>query len=101
MAGQLLTAQEEDRGKFLRDLHDDINRRLVMLAMDLRWLEKDPHGGPEPLREEIRRMSAHLTTVSDGVRQMAYRFHPSILDDLGLVKAVRRLVDDLSVRTEP
>jgi signal transduction histidine kinase len=37
--------------------------------------------------------------LSDDVRQMAYRFHPSILDDLGLVKALRRLVDDFSART--
>ena len=40
-----------------------------------------------------------MTAVSDDVRQMAYRFHPSSLEDLGLVKAVRRLVDDFSART--
>ena len=37
--------------------------------------------------------------MSDDVRQMAYRFHPSILDDLGLMKVVRRLVDDFSAST--
>ncbi len=99
LAGQLLTAQEEDRRRISRDLHDDINQRLAMLSMDLRQVEKDPSSNPEHLREEIRRVSQGLTTVSDDVRQMAYRFHPSILDDLGLVKAVRRLVDDFSERT--
>jgi|CXWL01.1.fsa_nt_gi signal transduction histidine kinase len=99
LAGQLLTAQEEDRRRISRDLHDDINQRLAMLSMDLRRMEKDPSSDPEHLRDEIRRVSEHLTAVSDDVRQMAYRFHPSILDDLGLVKAVRRLVDDFSART--
>lgn len=99
LAGQLLTAQEEDRRRISRDLHDDINQRLAMLSMDLRRMEKNPSGDPEHFREEIRRVSEHLTAVSDDVRQMAYRFHPSILDDLGLVKAVRRLVDDFSART--
>ena len=99
LAGQLLTAQEEDRRRISRDLHDDINQRLAMLSMDLRRMEKDPSSDPEHLRAEIRRVSEHLTTVSDDVRQMAYRFHPSILDDLGLAKAVRRLVDDFSART--
>ena len=99
LAGQLLTAQEEDRRRISRDLHDDINQRLAMLSMDLRRMEKDLSSDPEHLRDEIRRVSEHLTAVSDDVRQMAYRFHPSILDDLGLVKAVRRLVDDFSVRT--
>jgi signal transduction histidine kinase len=99
LAGQLLTAQEEDRRRISRDLHDDINQRLAMLSMDLRRMEKDPSSDPAHLRDEIRRVSECLTAVSDDVRQMAYRFHPSILDDLGLVKAVRRLVDDFSART--
>jgi signal transduction histidine kinase len=80
-------------------VHDDINQRLAMLSMDLRRMEKEPSSDPEHLRDEIRRVSEYLTAVSDDVRQMAYRFHPSILDDLGLVKAVRRLVDDFSART--
>lgn len=99
LAGQLLTAQEQDRRRISRDLHDDINQRLAMLSMDLRRMEKDPSSDPEHFRDEIRRVSECLTAVSDDVRQMAYRFHPSILDDLGLVKAVRRLVDDFSART--
>lgn len=99
LAGELLTAQEEDRRRISRDLHDDINQRLAMLSMDLRRMEKDLSSDPEQFRDEIRRVSEHLTAVSDDVRKMAYRFHPSILDDLGLVKAVRRLVDDFSART--
>ena len=99
LAGQLLTAQEEDRRRISRDLHDDINQRLAMLTMDLRRMEKEPLTDPGYLRDEIRLVSERLTVVSDDVRQMAYRFHPSILDDLGLVKAVRRLVDEFSSRT--
>jgi signal transduction histidine kinase len=99
LAGQLLTAQEADRRRISRDLHDDINQRLAMLSMELRQMEKDPSNSPEPLRDGIRRVSESLTAVSDDVRQMAYRFHPSILDDLGLLKAVRRLVNEFSDRT--
>ena len=101
LAGQLLTAQEADRRRISRDLHDDINQRLAMLSMDLRRMEKDPSNSndPEPLRDGIRRVSDGLAAVSDDVRQMAYRFHPSILDDLGLLKAVRRLANEFSERT--
>lgn len=98
LAGQLLAAQEEDRRRISRDLHDDVNQRLAMVSMDLRRLEK-AREMPEDLRMAVRAISERLTAVSDDVRQMAYRFHPSILDDLGLVKAVRRLVDDCAART--
>ena len=70
-----------------------------MLSMDLRHMEKHPPSGDEALRAGLRSISARVTAISDDVRQMAYRFHPSILDDLGLVKAVRRLLDDFSART--
>ncbi|MCS6292766.1 MAG: sensor histidine kinase [Nitrospira sp.] len=99
LAGQLLTAQEEDRRRISRDLHDDINQRLAMLSMDLRQAEKDEASDAHSLRSTIRLVSDRLTAISDDVRQMAYRFHPSILDDLGLVKAIRRQIDDFSTRT--
>lgn len=99
LAGQLLTAQEEDRRRISRDLHDDINQRLAMLAMDLRQIEKQPPSDAGALRSNLRTVSSRLTALSDDIRQMAYRFHPSILDDLGLVKAIRRLADDFTTRT--
>ena len=99
LAGQLLTAQEEDRRRIARDLHDDVNQRLAMLAMDLRRIEKDEMTDYKAIWDLTRSITGRLSKVSDDVRQLAYRFHPSILDDLGLTKAVRRLVDDFSAST--
>ncbi len=99
LAGQLLTAQEEERRRIARDLHDDVNQRLAMLAMDLRRIEKDEKRDLPAVMGMVRSISGRLTMVSDDVRRLAYRFHPSILDDLGLTKAVRRLVDDFSAST--
>ena len=99
MAGQLLTAQEEERRRIARDLHDDVNQRLAMLAMDLRRIEKHELGDIASIMRMVRSITGRLTMLSDDVRQLAYRFHPSILDDLGLAKAVRRLVDDFSAST--
>ncbi|MGC3975535.1 MAG: sensor histidine kinase [Nitrospira sp.] len=99
LAGQLLTAQEEDRRRIARDLHDDVNQRLAMLAMDLRRIEKEEMCDLPAIWSMTRSITHRLGKVSDDVRQLAYRFHPSILDDLGLTKAVRRLVDDFSAST--
>ena len=61
-------------------------------------MEKDPSSDLEHLRDAIHRVSECLTTVSTS-SAMAYRCRPSILEDLGLVKAVHHLVDDFSART--
>jgi signal transduction histidine kinase len=99
LAGLLLTAQEADRRRISRDLHDQVNQQLAMLSMDLRRLEKHLAVNPGQVQELTQSMNERLSNVSDDVRRMAYRFHPSILDDLGLVKAIGRLIDDFSTTT--
>jgi signal transduction histidine kinase len=99
LTGELLSAQDEERRRIARDLHDDVNQRLAMLAMDLRRIEKKEITDPAAIMDMIVSIHERLTAVSDDVRRLAYRFHPSILDDLGLSKAVRRLVNDFSTRT--
>jgi len=99
LAAQLITVQEEERRRISRDLHDDVNQRLAMLAVELRSLEKRISTAPEFLRDGVRDAVEQLAALSDDVRSMAYRFHPSLLDDLGLSAALQHLVEDFSART--
>lgn len=99
LAAQLMAVQDEERRRISRDLHDDVNQRLAMLTVDLANLEKRISTAPEFLRQGVREAVEQLAALSDDVRSMAYRFHPSILDDLGLSTALQHLVDDFSART--
>ena len=99
LAAQLIAIQEEERRRISRELHDDVNQRLAMLAVALRNLEKRIATAPEFVRDGVRDAVEQLATLSDDVRSMAYRFHPSILDDLGLSAALQHVVDDFSSRT--
>jgi signal transduction histidine kinase len=100
LTSRLLTVQDEERRRIAHDLHDDINQRLAMLALGLRTLEHSGHALPERVRTTLDQSQHDIITLSEDVRQMAYRFHPSILDDLGLDAALKRLLDDFSHRTD-
>lgn len=96
---QLMTAQEEERRRIAQELHDDINQRLALLAIDMGRIESDPAVMTDQAREITRSLAQRLAVISDDVRRMAYQFHPSILDDLGLTAALKQLADEWSVKT--
>jgi signal transduction histidine kinase len=98
LAARLLTAQEEERRRISRDLHDDINQRLAMLIVQAESLESSLPPSASDCSKELRSIQDRLTELSDDVRHLAYQFHPSILDDLGLTVALQRLVDECAAR---
>lgn len=94
LAASLMTAQEDERRRIARDLHDDLSQRLAALEMGLVHIRKRlAHEVPnsivvlEPLIREVGALSSE-------VRELSHRLHPSVLDDLGLEVALRQLVED-------
>jgi signal transduction histidine kinase len=85
LSGRLITAQEQERSRIARDLHDDAGQRLALLAIELDQL-------PAPsLADSARSLSADL-------HRMAHQLHPAILDQLGLLPATRRFAGELAAR---
>ncbi len=99
LTSRLLTVQDEERRRIAHDLHDDINQRLAMLALSLRTVERPELALPDSVRATLDQSQQDILLLSEDVRRMAYRFHPSILDDLGLDAALKRLLDDFTHRT--
>lgn len=99
LAARLLTVQEEERRRISRDLHDDINQRLAMLVVQAESLEAALPASAVACGKELRSIQDRLTELSDDVRHLAYQFHPSILDDLGLPVALQRLIDECASRS--
>lgn len=99
LTAQLMTAQEEERRRISRELHDDINQRLAIVVIELGNMETDPSLSDGRARHAIQSLAQRLATISDDVRRIAYEFHSSILDDLGLPAALTRLTDEFSSRT--
>ncbi|MBS0184008.1 MAG: PAS domain S-box protein [Nitrospira sp.] len=96
---ELMTAQEEERRRIARELHDDVNQQLALLAIDMANMLSDPSALATHVKETIQSLNRRLVRISDDVRRMAYQFHPSILDDLGLTAALKQMADEWSEKT--
>lgn len=86
LGGQLINAQEEERSRLARELHDDVTQRLALLAIDAGREERTSSG---PGGTAMRRMREGLVRLSEDVHALSYRLHPSILEDLGLIEALK------------
>jgi PAS domain S-box-containing protein len=85
---RLVRAQEKEHRRIARELHDDLTQRLAVLAIDAGAVEQLP-GCPQEIRERARGMREQLVGLSESVHSLSRQLHPSILDDLGLVDALR------------
>jgi PAS domain S-box-containing protein len=88
LAAKLLHAQEEERRRIAREMHDDWTQRLALLGIDIAKLEKHL-GAPEAALPLLRTMQEQLVSLSEDVHALSRQLHPSILYDLGLVDALR------------
>ena len=91
LAGRLITAQEEELRRLSRELHDDLTQRLAVLAIEAGKLEIDlgrmPESCSQPMHT-VAQMKDQLIKVSEDVHTISRQIHPTILDDLGLVRAI-------------
>ncbi len=98
LAARLLRAQEEERRRVSRELHDDVSQKLAMLMLEMETLERNlplPH---LQILEQLRSFRERAAELSDDARNLAYRLHPSILEDLGLAVAMRSYTSDFASR---
>lgn len=102
LLGHIINAQEVERARVSRDLHDDVGQALTSVLLGLRLVE-DSLGAPDTDVVDARRRVADLRElVADGLRrtrQLAFDLRPTVLDDIGLVPALERLTEDLTART--
>jgi two-component system, NarL family, sensor histidine kinase UhpB len=87
MSRRLSEAQETERRAIARELHDEVGQSLTATRINLRDLEQQAEGGP--LAQRLADTAAIIADLLSRVRQMSLDLHPSVLDDLGVVAALR------------
>jgi len=97
LAAQLITAQEEERRRVSRELHDSLCQKLASLAFDVENLAI-ALPTPAATRARLQELRERAIKVSEEARNIAYELHPSVLDDLGLVVSLKALCDEFAKR---
>ena len=92
-ARRALDAQEDERRRIARELHDEIGQTLTGVVLQLEQLEGR---APEELRAELRSLEASTRAGIEEVRDLVRRLRPEALDDFGLRSALVSLGSDLS-----
>ena len=96
LTGRLLLAQETERRRIALELHDDLNQSLALLAVDLDLLGQNPPVSGALLGERMHELSGRVKQLSSEVHELSHQLHPTKLEQLGLVVAVRGLCGELS-----
>jgi PAS domain S-box-containing protein len=94
MTRKLVQAQEQERARISRELHDDINQRLAMLAVGLSQLGENPSEMQSRL-EELRNETMEIST---DLQALSHDLHPSKLEYLGVVAGIRSWCKEFAQR---
>lgn len=94
LSSQILTAQETERRRIARELHDEMGGALAVLKLRTSFIEKNLLEGQTELRQECRRNSEYIDEIIENARRLSRDLSPSILEDIGLTPALGWLVDN-------
>ncbi len=96
LAGRLINAQEEERSRIGRELHDHISQRLGILAIKIDQARADMPNPQGSVGEALRDLRQHTSEITGDVHRLSHRLHSSMLDHLGLVPALQKLVEEIA-----
>jgi signal transduction histidine kinase/sugar lactone lactonase YvrE len=89
LAGRLLTAQEAERTRIARELHDDISQQLAALSIACSGLKRRLPSEAAEAQQEVVRLQQQTIALSEAIRHLSHELHPGVLQHAGLVAALQ------------
>ena len=96
LAGKLITAQESERRRISLMLHDDVGQSVAAIGLTINRLKRKLPDDPDSTVAELDQVYRQLDSLTAQIRQLSHQLHPGVLEHLGLVKALRSHVAELS-----
>ena len=96
LLAKVISAQEEERKRVARELHDETSQALTSLMVGLKFIEDSVDA--VPTKEKLAELRSLAGETLEEVHHLATELRPSLLDDLGLVAAIQRYVRDYSAK---
>ena len=95
LSGRLIAAQEEERSRVARELHDGLNQRMALLSIELEQLKPETER-PVAMRQRLKKLQDQVKEISADIHRLSYKLHPAKLDHLGLAAAIQSLCKELT-----
>jgi PAS domain S-box-containing protein len=95
-SSRLLRAGEEERSRIARELHDDINQRLALLANGLQEAEQKASGKKDSLQQALQELWQLTNAIATDIQHISHQLHPSKLHYLGLAATLRQLCHEFA-----
>lgn len=92
----LIAAQERELGNIARELHDDICQRLAMLSVKIEKAAKAWEAGQKQVGEQLEQILHQCSVLAGDVQALSHELHPAILENLGLVTAVKSFCREIA-----
>ena len=99
LAGKLLSAQEDERRRLAREIHDDLTQRLAGLASKTGLVQHELASDQAGLYRQLGEIHDQLVQLSGDVHALSRALHPSMLEHLGLEDAIRWECESFTART--
>jgi PAS domain S-box-containing protein len=96
MAGKVLRAQEEERRRIARELHDDIVQRVAALSIGMSRIKRQAAAVDESIANELAGIQKTIHSLAQHVRQISHRLHPAVLEHGGLMPALKAFAEEFS-----
>ena len=97
MSRKLIEAQEEERKRIARDVHDDYSQRLAMLAIDVESLTEKIGDLSEGTKQELLDFHRRISELGADMHSLSHQLHSSTLENLGLVAGVKAFCEEFAV----
>lgn len=98
VSGQLIEAQEKERRRIARELHDDICQKLALLSLEIEQTTGGMEALPTATKERLAEIYQHSIEVASDVQALSHELHSSKLDFLGMVAAIRGFCREIAER---
>jgi PAS domain S-box-containing protein len=99
LSARLIHAQEEERTRLARELHDDLSQQIAALSISLGVLKTDIPEEQAGARAQSDRLQQKLADLAEGVRRLSHELHPAVLEHAGLTAALRAYCSEFSALT--
>jgi two-component system sensor histidine kinase UhpB len=100
LAGRLISAQEMERTRIARELHDDVGQRVASLSIALSGLKHTVGRSGDGAGDELTLLQRETMRLAKDVRNLSHELHPGALEHIGLVEALRTRCEEVSLESD-